>query len=217
MRGTADVWAVVPVKDTTQAKQRLGHAVPAALRQRLALAMMEDVLAAVAAAPGLGGIAVVTIDPAAAVIATRYGARVLDDGARDGQTGAIGAAARLLAAEGRDAMLALPGDIPLVTPDEIVTVISAQDRMTDFVIAPAHDGRGSNAILCAPPGLVPLRFGDDSFLPHLAAARQAGIEPTIVRLPGIGLDIDHPRDLAAFLKIPSRTRARLVLQEAGVL
>jgi 2-phospho-L-lactate/phosphoenolpyruvate guanylyltransferase len=217
MSGIADVWAVLPIKDTTEAKQRLGDAVPAGLRRRLALAMAEDVLAALAAAPGLSGIAVVTVDPAAASLAGRYRARVLDDGARDGQTTAIAAAARLLAQEGRGAMLAVPGDIPLVTPEEIASFLAAHDRTTDFVIAPAHDGRGSNAILCAPPGLVPLTFGDDSFVPHLAAARRAGIEPTIVRLPGIGLDIDHPQDLAAFLKIPSSTRARLVLQEAGVL
>jgi 2-phospho-L-lactate guanylyltransferase len=211
--GTADIWAVVPVKDTTQAKQRLGAAVPAELRQRLALAMMEDVLAALVAATGLAGIAVVTIDPAATELARRYGARVLDDGARDGQTGAVEAAARLLAREGRGAMLAMPGDIPLVTPAEIFTFIAAHDRVPDFVIAPAHDGRGSNAILCAPPGRVPLRFGNDSFRPHLDAARRAGIEPTIVSLPGIGLDIDQPQDLAAFLEIPSATRARLLLQE----
>lgn len=217
MSGTADIWAVVPVKDTTEAKQRLGRAVPAELRQRLALAMMEDVLAALVAATELAGIAVVTIDPAAAALARHYGTRILDDGAREGQTGAVGAAARLLACEGRGAMLAIPGDVPLVTPHEIRMLVAAHARVPDFVIAPAHDGRGSNAILCAPPGRVRLEFGDDSFLPHLAAARRVGIEPTIVRLPGIGLDIDHPQDLAAFLKIPSGTRARLLLREAGML
>jgi 2-phospho-L-lactate/phosphoenolpyruvate guanylyltransferase len=58
-----------------------------------------------------------------------------------------------------------------------------------------------------------LRFGDDSFLPHLAAARALGIEPTIVKLPGIGLDIDQPRDLQAFRRatphMATRTAAML--------
>jgi len=110
-------------------------------------------------------------------------------------------------------MLTIPGDVPLVTRDEILALIAAHDRMPDFVIAPAHDERGSNAILCAPPGLVRLQFGDDSFLPHLEAARLAGMEPKIIRLPGIGLDIDHPRDLAAFLKVPSVTRSRALFQD----
>jgi 2-phospho-L-lactate guanylyltransferase (CobY/MobA/RfbA family) len=52
MRASSDIWAVVPVKDTTAAKQRLSSAVPAALRQALALAMLEDVLAALAKASG---------------------------------------------------------------------------------------------------------------------------------------------------------------------
>ncbi len=77
---------------------------------------------------------------------------------------------------------------------------------------------GSNAILMSPPDAVPLRFGDDSFRPHLAAARAAGIEPTIVHLPGIALDIDNPADLAHFSQVGSRTRAGLWLaQNAGAL
>jgi 2-phospho-L-lactate guanylyltransferase len=213
---SADIWAVVPIKDTTDAKQRLASALAPDLRQRLALAMAEDVLAALAAATGLAGIVVVTVDPAAATLATRYGARVIADGARDGQTGAVTAAASLLKREGRGAMLAIPGDIPLITRAEIEALIAAHRRRPDFVIAPAHDSRGSNAILCAPPDQVPLKFGDDSFLPHLAAARRLGIEPAILRLPGIALDIDHPRDLAAFLAIASTTRARALLDQAGV-
>ncbi len=211
-----DIWAVVPIKETAQAKQRLEDAVPAELKPRLALAMAEDVLSALAAAPGLTGMAVVTLDAAASELARRYGARLITAGALDGQTGAVRAAARELAREGRTAMLTIPGDVPLVTPDEIRELIAAHDRTPDFVITPAHDGRGSNAVLCAPPELVPLQFGDDSFVPHLAAARRIGIEPKVIRLAGIGLDIDNPRDLAAFLKIPTRTRTRALLRDAGI-
>jgi 2-phospho-L-lactate guanylyltransferase len=210
----ADVWAVVPVKDTTDAKQRLGDAVAPKLRRRLALAMLEDVLTTLAASPGLAGFIVVTEDEIAALIAQRYHARILTDSAREGQTGAVAAAARRLAREDKGAMLTIPGDVPLVTPDEIAQIIATHDRTPDFIIAPAHDARGSNAILCAPPTAVPLKFGDDSFLPHLDAARRAGVEPKILRLPGLGLDIDNPADLAAFLKIPSNTRARALLREA---
>jgi 2-phospho-L-lactate guanylyltransferase len=210
----ADVWAVVPVKETTDAKQRLGDAVAPKLRQRLALAMLEDVLTALAASPDLAGLIVVTVDEAVAAVAERHHARIVTDGAREGQTGAVAAAARRLARDGKGAMLTIPGDVPLVTPDEIAQIIAAHDRTPDFIIAPAHDERGSNAILCAPPDGVPLKFGDDSFLPHLEAARRAGLEPKILRLAGLGLDIDNPADLAAFLKIPSNTRARALLGEA---
>ena len=72
--------------------------------------------------------------------------------------------------------------------------------MRAFTIVPARDRMGSNAVLCSPADAVPLRFGDDSFFPHLDAARARGIEPEVVRLPRIALDIDTPEDLALFLR-----------------
>ncbi len=218
MTGTADIWAVVPVKDTAAAKTRLSPALPAALRQGLALAMLEDVLAVLAETRGLAGLLLVTIDPAARDLASRYGARCIEDGARDGHTGAITAAVRRLAFEGRGAMLTLPGDIPLVTAAEIGRLIAAHRPAPSYTIAPSHDEMGSNAILMSPPDAVKLRFGDDSFRPHLAATRAAGIEPTVVNLPGIALDIDNPADLAHFWQVGSRTRAGLWLAtHAGAL
>ena len=108
-----DIWAVVPVKETVLAKQRLADVLSPRVRQDLAVAMFEDVMQAVAATPGLDGIAVVTLDPKAAEIALRWGADVWTDGARDGHTGAVTAAARRLGANG-STMLTIPGDIPLV-------------------------------------------------------------------------------------------------------
>jgi 2-phospho-L-lactate guanylyltransferase len=212
-----DLWAVVPVKELDRAKERLSCVLAPPLRQALMLAMLEDVLAALAATPGLGGIAVVTVDPRAARLAGRYGARRVETGARDGHSGAIAAAARLLAEEGRAGMLALPGDVPLVTPDEILALIAAHRPAPAFTIAPSRDERGSNAILCSPPDAVPLRFGADSFLPHLRAAEACGICPTVRHLPGLALDIDTPEDLAAFAALAPRGRAGMLVAEHAAL
>src|SRR5438067_13525442 len=94
MSNTKGIWAVVPVKDTSAAKQRLAGAVPPSLRQQLMLAMLEDVLAALAGAPGLAGLLLVTTDPMAQRLASRDGADWLTDGAADGPAGAVNAAAR---------------------------------------------------------------------------------------------------------------------------
>jgi 2-phospho-L-lactate guanylyltransferase len=203
----ADIWAAVPVKEFAGAKQRLASLLTPEQRQALAAAMLEDVLAALAAAP-LAGIMVNTVDPIAGELARHYGARVVTEAARDGHTGAVMAMARILGGEGREGMLTLPGDIPRVTPAEIATLVDARRPAPSITIVPAHDERGSNALLCSPPTVMQLRFGDDSFLPHLASARALGIEPTIVRLPGIGLDIDQPQDLQAFRRAtpPMATR-----------
>ena len=204
------ICAVVPVKDTAQAKQRLAGMLSAEQRRELALAMAEDVHQTLAAAAGLAGILVDTAYPAAAAIAARYGARVTGDGARADHTAAVAAAAQRLAAEGFD-MLALPGDIPLVEPADIARLLAAQRPPPAFTIVPARDQMGSNALLCSPADAVPLRFGDGSFFPHLHAARARGIEPVVMRLPRIALDIDTPEDLALVRAAPARTRARMLL------
>jgi 2-phospho-L-lactate/phosphoenolpyruvate guanylyltransferase len=207
-------WAVVPVKELDRAKERLAPLLPPELRRRLMQAMLEDVLSALRATPGLAGIAIVTVDAAAAALAAHYGARVIEDGARDGHTGAVTAAANRLAAEGCAAMLTLPGDVPLATPQEIAALLAAHLPAPAFTIAPSHDEFGSNAILLSPPQAVPFAFGNDSFRPHLAAARARGIAPTVLHLLGIARDIDTPEDLAAFMDIASQTRTRRLLDEA---
>jgi 2-phospho-L-lactate guanylyltransferase len=212
-----DLWAVVPIKELERAKERLAPLLPPERRRALMLAMFEDVLTALAATPGLAGLAVVTVDPAASRLATRYGARLIETGARDGHTGAVTAAAMLLAEEGRAGMLTLPGDIPLVVPAEIKSLVAAHRPAPAFTIAPSRDELGSNAVVCSPPNAVPLRFGEDSFFPHLRAAESRGICPTVLRLPGIALDVDTPEDLAAFAALPSPTRARALLAQNGML
>jgi 2-phospho-L-lactate guanylyltransferase len=211
------LWAVVPVKELDRAKERLSRVLPSGLRQALMLAMFEDVLAALAATSGLAGLAVVTVDPTARRLAQNYGARLIEAGARDGHTGAVTAAARLFATDGCSGMLTLPGDIPLVTPAEIEDLVAAHRHAPSFTIAPSRDERGSNAVICSPPDEVPLRFGEDSFFPHLRAAEARGIRPTVRRLAGIALDVDTPEDLAAFARLPSKTRARALLAENDML
>jgi 2-phospho-L-lactate guanylyltransferase len=212
------IWAVLPVKEFEGAKQRLSSALSPEERRTLAITMFEDVLDAVSAVPELAGVLVVTLDPAATSLAIRYGARVVTEGARDGHTGAVTAAARLLVREGGAGMMTMPGDIPRLSSEEIAATLAAHGAAPAFTIVPAHDDLGSNTIVCSPPDAVPLRFGEDSFYPHLDAARAQGIEPLVVRHSGIGMDIDNPVDLVTFLRMspPMRTRTLTFLEQSGV-
>jgi 2-phospho-L-lactate guanylyltransferase len=210
-----DIWAVLPIKDLAYAKQRLSPAFSPEIRRGIAAAMAEDVLTALAHTAELAGILVMTDDPAATVLARHFGCVISTEEARSGHTRVVAAAARRLADEGRGGMLVVPGDIPLITPHEISSVIAAHARSDGFTIVPAHDECGSNGIICSPPDLMPLTYGNDSYWPHLAGARARGIEPMICPLPGIGLDIDHPEDLARFMAQPSQTRLWAFLEENG--
>jgi 2-phospho-L-lactate guanylyltransferase len=211
MMSAGDIWAVLPIKEMEFAKQRLAQLFSQDFRRKLALTMFEEVMRAVAGVSELSGIAVVTLDPAAADIAVRFGAQIWTDGARDGHTGAVTAAARRLAVGGAG-LLTLPGDIPLVSSADIRRVLRAHRSGRAFTIVPARDEQGSNTILCSPADAVPLRFGANSFFPHLDAARQCGLEPTILDLPAIALDIDEPSDVAEFMKVPSTSATRRCLE-----
>src|SRR4029077_4575411 len=135
-----DVWACVPVKEFTGAKQRLASLLSPVQREILAETMLEDVLSALAGATRLAGILVNTVDPRAAALAERYGARVVTDGARDGHTGAVNGMARAL--EGKGALLTLPGDIPRVSAWEVDAVVASCRDAPSFTIVPAHDELG---------------------------------------------------------------------------
>jgi 2-phospho-L-lactate guanylyltransferase len=217
MQPARKICAVVPVKETGRAKQRLARILSRQQRQLLVQAMFEDVLTALTQTTGLAAILVSTADRGIAAIADSYGARVLEEGATDGHSAAVAAAAARLDAAGYD-MLTLPADIPLVHPEDISHLLHVHREATQyespgFTIVPARDERGSNAVLCSPPCAVPLQFGENSFLPHLAAAKRLGIEQVVVKLPRVALDIDTPGDLALLLRerAPTRTHALLTL------
>jgi 2-phospho-L-lactate/phosphoenolpyruvate guanylyltransferase len=209
-------WIVLPVKDLPRAKQRLAGILSAQERQELARAMLEDVLSALAASAGLAGILLVTRDAEARRLAARYGARVLAEATNRGHTAASSLAARTLAREAVAGMLQVPADIPLVTPDDVAALLQVHGEAPAVTLAPSRDERGTNAVACSPPDVMRLRFGDDSFSPHLRRAQALGIEPQIVRRPGLALDIDTPDDLAAFLAAPSPTRAFAYLAASGI-
>ena len=210
------MWAVLPIKDMADAKQRLSPVLAPVERRALFRVMVGEVLAALAAVRDLDGILVVTRDPAAMALAQTFGARVVTEPENCGQSSAVSLAAGTLVAEGVDGMLAVPGDIPLVTADELETALRAHKVAPAVTIVPAWDRRGSNCLICSPPDLIPFAFGNDSFQPHLAAACAAGVDPGVVPLPGIGLDIDNPDDLRRLLALPHRSATHAHLRDSGI-
>ncbi len=202
---------LVPVKNISGAKQRLAPVLDAEERAWLAFAMLEDVLGALAACTARLPVSVVTADPSARDLARGFHFEIIEDPSNQGETDAIAMATRVC--ESRDAVstLVLPADIPLVQPSELEEIYAAAPP-EGSVLVPARDGRGTNAALRRPAALFPLRFGNDSFLPHLAAARATGRPCVTLRLAGIGLDVDTPADLAELLVRPGTTRAQRLLR-----
>ena len=129
--------------------------------------------------------------------------------ARGGHTAVVAAAARLLATEGRGGMLQMPGDIPLVTADEITFLLAQHGAQ----LPPSPSCRPMTRwapmrCWCRRPARCRSPSATTAISPHLATARRHGIKPRIVRLPGIGRDIDTPEDIAAFARHALRAPGR---------
>jgi 2-phospho-L-lactate guanylyltransferase len=203
--------AAVPVKDVASAKQRLMPVLEGPERSELVRAMLVDVLRALAAAH-LDRVWVVTREPAVAAIARGLGAEPLAESANQGHTAAVAMAQAEAARVGAAAFLTIPGDVPCVTAVEIRALVGAGVPAPAAVFAPSRSGRGTNGALLAPPAAMRLRFGEPSFDEHLASARALRLEPRVVRLPGLGLDVDAPADLVALLAEGAGTESRALLE-----
>ena len=218
MTSTTGTWAVLPIKELHQAKQRLAGHVPPEFRAGLARAMIEDVLDALRGARGLDGVLVLTCDPDAEKLARQYGAEVSGEDARAGHTGVVASAAARLEERGCGTMLALPGDLPLLTSADVELTLAHRSGAPSVSLVPSLDGDGTNAVLASPPTALEFAFGPGSFARHRGLLRQKGIVPAIVRCPGIELDIDTPEDLALLLRSKGNNRSlRFCRENAAAL
>jgi 2-phospho-L-lactate guanylyltransferase len=205
----------VPVKDLVNAKQRLIPFLSPSERGDLARAMLEDVLDALAGAQ-VGPVLVVTRDRAVEALARRHGADTLVEETNRGHTEAVAHAQQAALVRGARRFLTIPGDVPCVTSDELVALAETSLEAPGALFVPSLSGFGTNAALLAPPDAMLLKFGEPSFDNHLIAARAAGLRPLVRRLPGLGLDIDAPEDLALLLARGPSTRSAGLLASLHV-
>jgi 2-phospho-L-lactate guanylyltransferase len=202
---------LVPVKNSSGAKQRLAAALDQPARTELAQVMLHDVVSALAAWTARPPCALVTSDPFAVALARQYNLEIISDPANPGETGAIEMATNICAARGAESTLVIPADIPLVQASELAQILQAAPK-EGSVLVPAADGRGTNAAYRRPATLFPLRFGNDSFKPHLAAAQASGTPCIVLQLPSIAVDVDNPEDLQTILQHPGETRTQSLLR-----
>ncbi|PYX37468.1 MAG: 2-phospho-L-lactate guanylyltransferase, partial [Acidobacteria bacterium] len=197
---------LVPVKNLKQAKQRLAAVLDQPARTELAQAMLHDVLEVLASWQGRQEVAVVSCDSFALSLASTYGFEIIADHKNSGETDAIEIATRVCEMRGLDTLV-IPADIPLIQAWEMQAILDAAPEVGS-VLVPAGDGRGTNAVLRRPAALFSLRFGNDSFKPHLAAAQASGQPSVVLSLPGIAVDVDNPADLRQLAELPGETRAQ---------
>jgi 2-phospho-L-lactate/phosphoenolpyruvate guanylyltransferase len=204
---------LIPVKNLANAKQRLGDVLDQSTRTELAHAMLGDVLQAVVEY-AREDVSLVTSDPFALEQASRHGFEIIPDSANTSETDAIEMATCACVARGVARTLVIPGDIPLIEAEDLATIFEHAPEHGS-VLVPASDKRGTNAVLRSPANLFPLRFGNDSFQPHLQSAIGTDSSCVVLSLPRIGLDVDSAQDLRDLAAHPGQKRSQTLARKLG--
>lgn len=205
---------LVPVKNLANAKQRLAQVLEQSSRTDLAHAMLADVLDALAEAAA-DDVSLVSSDPFALALASHHRFAVISDDSNLSETDAIEMATRVCESRGIETTLVIPADIPLIEGADIRAIYEAAPAK-GTVLVPSADQRGTNAVLRRPAAVFPLRFGNDSFMPHLAAAVATRATCVVLSLPRIALDIDRPEDLQDLVNAEGRKKAQILARKFGL-
>lgn len=195
-QATPKTAAILPVKEFGEAKVRLADSVDAGTREKLAEAMLEDVISALDESRMLSDRIVVTADERAESLARAHSWRVVDDPGGIGHSGAALLGIEAALGNRAERVVLLPGDCPLLDPRELDHLLAT---IPDEGVAIVRDRHltGTNALVISPPGAIEPAFGEGSAERHRVLAREAGILSSFEDLPSLALDLDEPGDLVA--------------------
>ena len=209
--------AILPVKRFDDAKRRLAAGLDDERRRAVVVAMLADVLEAIAGSRSIERTIVVSGDPEAQELANDTGAEVVPDPADQGHVEAALAGIARAEVEGAGGVVLLPGDCPLLDPRELDRLLTGVPERY-VAIVPDRHGEGTNALFLSPPGVIRPAFGEGSCARHEAAARDAGVPFAVEELGSLALDLDTPADLIALTRALEGTRgaARRTARALGI-
>lgn len=188
------VHAVIPLKALARGKSRLAGALADGAREQLIRTMLEQVVAAVAEAPGIAQVSVLTPDPA---VVPRGAGHLAESG--EGLNAALACAADALRRGPAGVMLIVAADLPFLTAEDIGALVEATHSGA-LVAAPDWRHAGTNALALPLSRSVSLRFGPGSLAAHEAAARAAELPWSVVHRTGLAFDVDEPAQLASLVR-----------------
>ena len=189
------LWAIVPVKPLRRGKSRLAGALSDKEREELNESLLQHTLKTLTKLKEVEQVLVVSRDPHALTVARQYGARTVRENGQPLLNTALTRATVVAQVYATRGVLILPADLPLISEEDVLTLIERAIDPPVVVIAPDRHRKGTNALLLSPSGLIDYDFGDNSFEKHCQLAKEAGARLEIVDLPTLGLDLDLPEDL----------------------
>lgn len=209
------IWAVIPLKDFVQAKQRLSGVLSVAERRQLFAAMVDDVLRCFSQSRELDRVIVLSDDAEACLLAEHYGLDVWRESELNarGLNAVVTAALRRAAELGCSQCLVAHGDLPLLTQVELDRFIRQHRLSASPVLSIAPDRRGSGSnMLCLPAAAqFDFCYGENSFVAHCDHAAALGLNHQVYHAPGSACDIDELEDLLQLLMPDWEQRASSTL------
>ena len=187
-------WAIVPVKPLRRGKSRLAGILTEDERADLNRALLQHTLQTLSELKEVDEVLVVSRDPQVLTIARNYGARTVREDGQPELNTALKRATVIAQVYATRGVLVLPADLPLISREDALALV---ERATDppvVVIAPDRHGKGTNALLISPAGLIEYDFGENSFQRHCDLVKKAGARLEVVNLSSLGLDLDSPED-----------------------
>ena len=189
------LWAIVPVKPLRRGKSRLAGALSDEERVELNQSLLQHTLKTLKGLKEIEQVLVVSRDPEALTIARQEGARTVRENGQPLLNTALTRATVVAQVYATRGVLILPADLPLISEEDVLTLIERAVNPPVIVIAPDRHRKGTNALLISPAGLIDYDFGENSFEKHCELAKKAEARLEIVDLPTLGLDLDLPEDL----------------------
>ncbi|MEE2821773.1 MAG: 2-phospho-L-lactate guanylyltransferase [Acidobacteriota bacterium] len=204
---------LLPLKDPTQAKQRLAGQLSSSERQRLAWAMLEDVAQALHQAQEPDQVVVVSSYPPILRYARQHHWHVIPENSQISESRSVDRSCQLLRESDVTTVLRIPGDIPLLQGKDLDLLLQYDLSPPSAIIVPSRDGTGTNALLRNPPDAFPSHFGENSFILHQKEASHHGVKLKIISNPRISFDLDKLNDILSFIKIGKDTHTATVLKK----
>ena len=189
------LWAIVPVKPLRRGKSRLANVLSFNERTDLNRHLLENTLDTLNKIPEIEQTLVVSRDSEALAMARDLGARTVQENKRSDLNIALARATVVAKTYATRGVLILPVDLPLITSEDIQTMLDRVGKPPVVVVAPDRCYDGTNALLVCPAGLIEYEYGEGSFQRHCDLAREVGARLEICELPSLALDLDNPEDL----------------------
>ena len=189
---------IVPFKNYKSAKSRMRKDLSDEETEKIVENMLRHVLTEVSKSQMSDASFLITKDEEAISLAKQIGVETIEEKEQINESTSVDLATKILIRRGATSVLRIPGDLPLLTYNDIDNVFRESIETNSCILVPSKSGKGTNAILRRPPDIIKSCFGEDSLRKHKKEFDRKQVQYKIVKNKNIELDLDCLEDLQEF-------------------